>query len=307
MTARRSSPRDDNRAVPDARVKVLYVAGVPRCGSTILGALLGQVEGVFFAGEVVQTANVVERGISCGCGEPLESCPVWGGVFARAFPADGRDRPTMLHLSRRDGRAVGVARHVLRARGLLPASPALERVTKAFADTFVALQEETGARVVVDSSKSPAYARLLQNDPRIDLHVLHLVRDPRATTWSWLRDPLIHDRPSTVALIWDFWNPLIELLWRRSRYLRLRYEDFASEPERAVRRILELVGERPDALPFVSPDEVLLAPTHSVHGNPNRFRSGPVEIALDDSWLRAPEFRGRRIVTWLTAPLRLRY
>src|SRR2546421_526713 len=282
-------------------LKVLYIAGVSHCGSTLLGALLGQAEGVFFAGELAHAARALELDERCGCGELLRECPVWREVFARA-PSDG------LRLDHSDERARAIVRHLLRERGLARPSARLAGAVDAFGAALRAISETTGARVVVDSSKSPAYGRLLESVPEIELYVLHLVRDPRATAWSWQKEPMLKARPPAVALIWDTWNPIIELLWgRRQRYLRLRYEDFATRPEHHARRIFELLGERPDPLPFVGDDCVELAPTHSVSGNPNRTRSGRVPIRLDDEWLRRPEFRGRRAVSTLTLPLRLRY
>ena len=42
----------------------------------------------------------------------------------------------------------------------------------------------SGKRVLVDSSKNPARALALTMLPDIDLHLLHLVRDPRGYAWS---------------------------------------------------------------------------------------------------------------------------
>src|SRR5207249_8771406 len=67
-------------------VKVLYVAGSGRSGSTILDRILGQVDGFFSAGEL---CNLWGRGLlarrRCGCGTPVPDCPVWGAVLAEAF------------------------------------------------------------------------------------------------------------------------------------------------------------------------------------------------------------------------------
>jgi hypothetical protein len=293
--------------VADPPVKVLYIAGVSHCGSTFLGALLGQVDGFFFAGELAHTARSLERGHACGCGLPLAECPVWQAIFAGAFGSDGG--PELLRLDHDDERARAAIRDLVRERRGAPRSAALARAGDAFASTLRAIRDTTGAAVVVDSSKSPAYGRLLESTSGIDLRVLHLVRDPRATAWSWQKTPELNARPPAVALIWDVWNPLIELLWarRRDRYLRLRYEDFATRPRETIDRILAFVGEPREELPFLTEREVQLDDTHSVEGNPSRFRTGRVEVRLDDQWLTRREFRGRRAVGALTLPLRLRY
>jgi hypothetical protein len=69
---------------PDARGPiVLYIAGFGRSGSTVLTNLLGEADGVFAAGEVLQfwRAMSTETCI-CGCGRAIKECSVWQGVRA---------------------------------------------------------------------------------------------------------------------------------------------------------------------------------------------------------------------------------
>jgi len=287
--------------VAGAPLKVLYIAGVSHCGSTFLGSLLGQADGVIFVGELCHTARALEREQVCGCSRLLRDCPFWAPIFARVDT-------DALRLDHADERARAVVRHALADRGVGKRSPRVERSVREFATTLSALAETTGARVVVDSSKSPAYGRLLESAPGIELYVLHVVRDPRGTAWSWQKATDLHWGPYALSLIWDFWNPMIELLWSRSpRYMRLRYEDFARHPRDAVRRIFELLGEDEPSLPFREDGSVELGVTHSIAGNPGRVRHGVIPIRVDDEWRRRPELRGRRAVGLLTLPMRLRY
>ncbi|MDQ5821313.1 MAG: sulfotransferase [Actinomycetota bacterium] len=295
---------------PDPPVKVLYIAGVSHCGSTILGTVLGQIEGFFFAGELAHTSLLLGRDGPCSCGAPLATCPVWREIFHAAFGerTDGL-KPGLLGLSHADERAVAVLRHMLRERGLYPSSREVERARAAFLETLRAIRSTTSSRVIVDSSKSPAYGWLLQSTQAVDLHVLHLVRDPRATAWSWRESPDQPWGPTTLALIWNVWNSTIELLWGRSRarYFRLRYEDFARRPDASVRRILDFVGESQAQSPVTTDSTVDVRETHSVAGNRNRFRTGPVQVALDERWLSGDGLPGRRRLDALTRPLRARY
>src|SRR4029079_12835833 len=52
---------------------------------------------------------------------------------------------------------------------------------------YSAVGEVAGTRRLVDSSKSPLYATFLRRLPNIDLRLVHIVRDPRATVYSHLR------------------------------------------------------------------------------------------------------------------------
>ncbi len=280
------------------------------CGSTLLGSLLGQADGAFFAGELAHTARALERDLDCGCGEPLRACRLWQDVFVKAFGADrARSGAELLRLEHRDERARAAARHALRDRGLLLRSAALDARLDAFVATLRAIHTVTGSQVVIDSSKSPAYGRLLASRPEVDLRVLHLVRDPRATAWSWRKASELSLRPSALGSVWDVWNATIEALWSRDhdRYLRLRYEDFARVPRESLARVLAFAGLDPGAVPFVSESAVELTPTHSTNGNRGRFRSGLVEIVLDRAWEEAGSFDGLSTVSALTWPLRRRY
>src|ERR1700704_6679072 len=75
------------------RVRVLYIAGTGRSGSTLLANILGQVDGIFNAGEV---RYIWERGMLenrlCGCGRRFADCPVWTEILSEAF-GDARPVP----------------------------------------------------------------------------------------------------------------------------------------------------------------------------------------------------------------------
>ena len=160
---------------------------------------------------------------------------------------------------------------------------------------------------------------MLARSPLVDLHVVHLVRDPRATAYSWLRTKQLPDfgdvrqmqrlPPLKSSGLWTLWQTMSELLVGRprDRYLRLRYEDFVRDPQAAVRQAAALVGEQPTALPFQSADAVRLQPTHSVSGNPNRFQTGAVQLRPDSEWMHGLGGAHRALVTALTWPLLLRY
>jgi Sulfotransferase family len=297
-------------------VKVLYIAGSGRSGSTILDRILGQLDGFFSAGEL---SNLWERGLvhrrKCGCGVPIPECPVWSAVLAKGFGEVDA------------GRLAALARRRLRPRSVPPLlaarwwrrEPRMDEYRQALASLYRAVQEHTGCRVVVDSSKSPLYAELLATIPGVDVHVVHLVRDARATAYSFRRKKRLPDfgddrlmlrqHPLVSARRWDLWQVVTELLWRarRDRYLHLRYEDFISGPRPAVLAIAGLVGEAPARLPFVDDRTVRLAVTHSVSGNPNRFGTGDVAVRPDDEWVAAMRPRDRVLVTAATWPLLLRY
>ncbi len=305
--------------MPEEKVKVLYVAGFGRSGSTILGNILEEVEGFFHGGELnfIWEHNLMENRL-CGCGAPFDECEVWFSVFERAFGGMERaDAREMIRLQALGART----RHVplmLSSRGRRALASRLGKYMVRLGRLYRAIGESTDSRVVVDSSKMPSYGYALGMVPGIELYVVHLIRDPRAAAYSWLKEPRpdadersYMNRVNTVksSLLWDVWNASSEALWRGSpgRYMRLRYEDFVAEPRRTVESILGMLGENAGRLPFVGEREVELGAGHTVAGNPNRFRSGPVRLWLDEEWASRMRPRDRRLVTLLTLPLLVRY
>lgn len=300
------------------KVTVLYVAGTGRSGSTLLGNLLGQVPGVFSAGEV---NNLFKRGVQedwyCGCGRRFSACPVWRGVLDEAYGPEGADAPAMVAAGDRLCRVRRIPL-LLASRGRLHRLGAgsylagLDRL-------YRAVGSAAGGGLIVDSSKSPSYGFLLGTLPSVDLRVVHLVRDPRGTAFSWRRRRLRSDGagerlmqrmgPVKASALWGVWNLTAEAMWRRSRtpYLRLRYEDLVSAPEQSLRAVLRHSGIEDAPLGFLGPGTANLAACHTISGNPMRLRTGPVELVPDLEWLAAMPLLQRLLVTALTAHSLRRY
>ena len=303
----------------DHRPRVLLVTGFGRSGTTLVNTILGSTPGVFAAGEV---RFLWERGLiegrRCGCGEPLHRCPVWGPVVEKAFGSPPDIDPAAL---------VAEDASVMRTRHLpwmLAARVTGDRLMSrlhalpdALTAVYRAVQEVTGASLIVDTSKPPSFGYVLQHLDGIDLRVLHVVRDPRAVAYSWTRTKALTDggartemlrlSPTQSALQWDLWNGAAGWLWGRSdRYLRLRYEDLADHPRAAFEQIAAFTGV--DLVPpFTGAREVATTTVHTVAGNADRMRSGPLTVRLDDAWTTELPARSRRLVTGLTLPLLARY
>jgi len=174
--------------------------------------------------------------------------------------------------------------------------------------------------VIVDSSKSPVYGYLLSKIESIELHVIQIIRDSRATSHSWTRKKLFQPdgeapiymarrHPAKSALQWNARNALAEAYVRpgSSRYMQLRYETLIDRPKQALQQILELVDETA-SLDFVNGKTVeIRKDNHSVFGNLVRFQSGAVELRADERWRKEMKSGHKLAVTALTLPLLYKY
>jgi hypothetical protein len=312
------------RAAPSATVKVLYIIGWGRSGSTILDNLLGEIDGFFSAGELTYLwqRGLIE-GRRCGCGELVRDCVVWSKVLAHAFGDDWEQTLDPYEVVRWQRDSVRV-RHtwgmLRRARGGSRETRSLDRYARAMARVYGSIAAVTGARVVVDSSKRPSDAALLRFVGGVQASYVQLVRDPRAVAYSWRRrkEQPDRDRPAEMVqhgpvdstLSWLGWNLAAEALRRRhdgAGSIVLRYEDFVARPRDALRAMAAAAGEEPARLPLEGERTALLAPNHTVSGNPSRFKTGTVELREDREWVERQGTRDRIVATSLALPLLARY
>ncbi len=299
------------------KVKVLYLVGKGRSGGTFLNTLLGQIEGFFAPGalERLWTWGLQERWL-CGCERPVPDCPFWQEVLGRALDRDrDPDIPTIAAWQRRVMSWWAIPRML--GQPTRPRWKTLRRYVDVAGRVYRAVAETAGARVVVESMRWPASPTALGMVPGVDSYVLHLVRDPRAVIYSWRRrEKRWVDRPGSPEM--DRFGPLFSVAswWARNflaqitgfrrgprRYARYRYEDFIADPAGSLRAICEWLGEPDPDLSFISESRADIAPLHTVAGNPNRFRRGPVEIRPDDEWVTRQPAGDRIVGTILSMPL----
>jgi len=300
------------------KLRVILVSGCSRSGTTVLDNILGQSAGFFSGGELVDFWHVAQdRERVCVCGTRLRQCDIWKGVFRRLdddvflsalVKEKVRDHYQYLRLRN----LWRLATRKGRKRFLQLAS---ER-TRETLELYHVISEESGARTIVDSSKSVERAYLLTQNPDLDTYVIHLVRDARAVAFSGRRkkpDPSVPNSymqtyvPASSALRWILSQQVERLCNIPGRYLMMRYEDFIASPDRELQRIFTMIGEPAERRPKIMNHTICLNRIHSINGNASRFRKGPVILQLDDEWRSAMSVLDRATVSALTWPLLRHY
>lgn len=297
----------------------LYVGGWGRSGSTLLECMLAEIPGVVVLGEV---QHLWERGLGdnelCACSRPFHDCPFWSEVGARAFGGwDRVDLARVEHLKDAVDRKRRLPR-TLRRRPPADLGSDLAEYAGYYRRIYRAAAEMTGAGTVVDSSKVVPTAVALSHDPAIDLRVAHIVRDSRGVAYSWQKSVARPEKDGEpmprIGLVDSTQNWVVHnlsmtgLRYRGVPVHRVRYEDLVVEPQTVVQTLwagLGLPGTA--ALPMTDPLTITLNGTHSVAGNPMRFRTGPTTLRPDTEWIAAMGARDRRTVTALSLPLLKRY
>jgi hypothetical protein len=302
-------------------VKVLYIAGVGRSGSTLLERMLGAVPGSVNTGEVNAIfSRVASQDQRCGCGEAFSECPFWTRVGDAAFGGWSAVTHRVAALQPRLIRQ----RHVPRLlSGVMPATyrAELEEYLDIHHRLYRAVSEVSGAEVVVDASKSAAQLCALRRTPGLDLRVVNLVRDSRGVAYSWNKTDIVKPQsqdgdlmgtyaPHRLAVLWATLQLECSVLRAGAPYsTRVRYEDLVAAPLPTVERALREVGLAPSAgaLAHIGEGSVELEPSHGVAGSRTRFTTGRIDLQLDNAWRSTLPSGARRVVTAVTLPQLVAY
>jgi Sulfotransferase domain len=307
---------------PIAPVRVLFIGGLGRSGSTLLDRMLGRLNDVCSVGELV---HLWERGLKennrCGCGERFGDCPFWRRVGQVAFGGwDTVDVDEILTLKASVDRNRFVPLMVLPV--LRPAyRRRLDRYSDLLERLYVGVREVSGRPLVVDASKHASAAFLVRRMRGVDLRLVHLVRDSRGVAFSWTKrmrraeavadDALMATKtPLRLSARYLGYNLLFHLLRLTGvPGLLLRYESLVRDPAGELARVLGFAGLPSAAgeLGFIGDGWVELGPSHALAGNPMRFRSGRVPLAVDEEWRRGLRLRYRLLTVASTWPLLVRY
>jgi hypothetical protein len=198
------------------------------------------------------------REFLCSCGVSLADCQFWREVAAkmrlryedfdlanfktRYVPVSARIRDRLQYAYLRSDILERLRDQVYMR---LPRYRVNERVTTernlALAE---AILDVTGKTVLFDASKSPARIGPLYRALGNKLKVVHLIRDGRAVTKSFVK----HGPHTDIGIISDIWrrsNAEAEIRMQRipkENRCTVRYEDIISNPEREIRRVLDMAG-----------------------------------------------------------------
>jgi hypothetical protein len=302
-------------------MKVLYIAGVGRSGSTLLERMLGAVPGSVNTGELNAIfSRVATQDQRCGCGVPFSACPFWTAVGDEAFGGWSSVTGRMSHLQPRVVRQRYVPRMVSGVGGATYRRE-LDEYLDVHHRLYRAISAVSGADVVVDASKSTAQLFALRRIDGLDLRVLNLVRDSRGVANSWNKSGIVKPQSADGALMGTYPPHRLAVLWAALQLEcavlgaaaphagRVRYEDLVARPRPTLERALSDIGLAPTegALAHVGEHSVILDPSHGVAGSRTRFTAGRIELHLDDAWRSALPAGARRVVTAVTLPQLLGY
>ena len=185
---------------------------------------------------------------------------------------------------------------------------------------YKAIRKTTGARYLVDASKIASFGAILQRTEGVSPRFIHLVRDPRGTLNSWMKQVRMTDDLDSTRYMPQYntasgiarymgYNAQMHAVARKSPSMLMRYEDLVLEPEEKIREALEFIGvaKETDLSHVIGPEGVKLGMNHTLAGNPMRHESGWIALRPDNSWREKMPNSKQYSIAALTLPLLKKY
>jgi len=299
-------------AKQDSEIKVVFIVGYTRSGSTLLERLLSIASGTVAVGEMAYLWEPEVRNNSyCGCGIKWDCCPFWKRVLSAQQCLDfEKDRsPDVPQFWRFFG-------DLVRRRDSSDDAH-YRRFLNQIESIYRAISEQTHQSIIVDSSKGPVFGLAVSRLPGASVTLIHLVRDSRGCAFSWMERKARRELgekafmrrlpPYRAALAWTGKNLQADILrMQRCLHIFLRYEDLVAQPAFEVNKILAQLG-----LSSISPDQdgIFHPPvSHGIWGNPDRWSSKhATKVTEDKRWITGLSTRDFAVTTLISAPLLRRY
>lgn len=266
----------------------IYIATLPRSGSTLLGMMLNNHSKIFHTGESSYWGKLNPEYIVCSCGkkrcpilinayEKLNNLPEVHAIYEACSMVDRIEEPGKIYHKfslpdKNDSNQINLA--ILKKKLLLSCF-GLEKI----ADVF---RELTKKEIIVDGTKNIYIAEHLAK--KIDWKIIILTRDPRGIASSnknaGLRKNVPRPIEMKIPIFINFAKKINSLMAKNNNVLLVRYEDLCADPKKKLCEIcnfLEITFEN-QTLQFKSDKG------HTLMGNRMRFNDSE-KIIEDLSWI----------------------
>src|ERR1022692_1748294 len=236
-----SQDREGSAAVTESSrdsLRVMYVAGLARSGSTVLGYVLGRLPGTIFVGELAFFWRRFANSELCSCGKPLPDCHFWSAVVRKAFGQLTREQVTNMNK---------LEQRVLRWQRVLALAPVrwsthrakrIHIMLEKRGRLYQSICEVANVECIVDSGKEVTFGSLMARLNNTSFSTIYLVRDPRGVAFSWQKkvrsDSETRNMPRSPAIKtaarWLSGNLFVQISLKRlsNAYSRVRYDDLVT-------------------------------------------------------------------------------
>jgi len=265
------------------KIPLIYLVGSGHCGSTLLDMIMSGHSKIIGVGELhhfCSKREVLQKYI-CSCKRCVLDCSFWKCVKDEICFPNG-----LAVFRKKIDFLLGRKKYIYNDKEKRKKPVNIEEYLEINEKIYERILKCSGKSVIFDSSKEVNRAELLLFSKKLDIVLVHLVRDGRGVMWSYKRK---YGGVFSPLWRWVGGNLKVEILKKRNKKLKvvfIRYEDLVRNPKKEVMKILKEVNLsfEPSMLRFRA------HPQHQFSGNRMRFLSEE-KIEEDLSWKKNLTFK----------------
>jgi len=257
------------------KIKIICIVGDGRSGSTMLESILNNSDEVISVGECFRFWTRFYKNESlCGCGDGIAECDLWKRVHQN-LSSEIPDYD--IYKIKKTIRKFLLYRNFGNIQVGLQEVDFLLKVIRIF---YKSISKISSKNIIIDSSKSPSWAKLLCLVEEFDVKIIHLERSLPHVASSWRKRILLQEFALRPVYMPVKSNLSVLRTWLRTKllgsrlhinsYLFVKYEDLCNHPENTLSGIFAFLNHELDVRgPFYYKSN------HAIAGNPRRMSENP--------------------------------
>ena len=286
-------------------MKIVYVMGYGRSGSTLLDIMLGDNDNVITTGALSNYILWADQNLNCACGQSVRSCDFWGNVI-KDINFSNNDISLLMTMDS------------INSFFIFKNKNYIDRYCQLTRTLFHSILYRSKKSTIIDSSKTARDSifrpLMLSKYCNFDLRPIFLVRDPRGVVFSAMnkhgspereKKDLTFTRFLRTLISWNFTNFMTIIISKffLRKFLFIKYEDLCANPINTLLRIKDFANIDVDNVinKINHGDSINIG--HNLGGNRLRFSKKIDKIKLDNSWEVDMPILYRSIVKVVSYPL----
>lgn len=268
---------------------VLFIMGAGRCGSTVMSVIIASHPEVESVGEIKSWPRY--KGQPRDYDHKNDDLEFWNSVLEQ-YETISRakcdfDKLEDICNDIEFNKGVGFLSKITALIFSKQNNKKLQKYYEHNSNLLCAIQKISGKKLILDSSKNVCRAIALLKHPNLNIKVIHLIRDPRGTVWSFMKKDVEQKHKDSLRALLDYFvinstATMVRYLYK-DRVIKVKYEDLVNHPSETIERIFKFIDLDDCRVQSMIGNDAELEIRHIFDGNRVR-RNHSIKFRGDDEW-----------------------